>query len=181
MFFQDSKGRKWTFVCNTYTLARVKRETGIDLARAAEPGTKENPNTILADMIGDIASFFDVVGSLLQDDLQSENVTLRELGEAMDDEDITIEAAGALVDAVLAFSPADRSKPMRAAFDRFWTLTKKKAKLAQAEGLAELDAIDMDAAAQQVVDQMIAERETTTPLPKMPKTEPVISPAISGS
>lgn len=156
MQFTDNKGRRWTFPANTFTFARCKKETGIDLAKSVEPGTDDNPNTILDSVLGDIGVFFDVVGSLLQDELATAGVTLRELGESMDEEKM-IDAAGALVDAVLSFSPADRAKPMRAAFDRFWNLTRQKANKKAAAAMSELANADFEMLAEEITSGMSPE------------------------
>lgn len=165
MQFTDNKGRRWTFPANTFTFARCKKETGIDLAKSVEPGTDDNPNTILDSVLGDIGVFFDVVGSLLQDELATAGVTLRELGESMDEEKM-IDAAGALVDAVLSFSPADRAKPMRAAFDRFWGLTRQKANTKAAAAMDRLAEADFETLAEEIANGETPETAVSKALTK---------------
>ena len=146
MHFKDSEGRKWTFVCNVYTLAKVKRETGADLAKAIEPGCE-----ILSEITDDVALFFGVCCSLLESEMKERGVSEEDFGKAIDDEDIVMEATRALVLSVIGFFPKSKAGAIRTAFEKLWEATSRKAEAEGAEAMRKLDGIDFDKVAEEIV------------------------------
>jgi hypothetical protein len=196
--FTDSKGRKWLFTCDTFTLHRLKKTTGIDLTKAieqgeivthkdgrpkldanAEPLRLPNPNGI-EEIVGDVEKFFDVVLSLLEDDIKEAGIDLREFGRGIDDEDIVLAASKALVEAVLSFFPPDRSAAMKRAFQKLWDATTSKVRAQNEKAIAEIDAIDFDKMAEEVIGEMETKRNGKTTTTKK-TTETNSSPAASGA
>ena len=151
--FRDTAGRDWTFVCNVFTLARCKKETGVDLAKSIESGAD-----ILKDVADDVAVFFDVISSLLQDEMKARGVGARELGEGINDEDVVIEATQALVRAVIDFFPKSRSKTLRTAFDRLWNVTREKADLEASRAIEKIEAMNIEEMAEEIMAEVKSTR-----------------------
>lgn len=122
MRWRDSTGREWRFVCNVLTMSRVKKETGVDLSQAIKSGS-----TIIEDVVSDVEVFFDVIKTLLRDQMDADGVTVEEFGAAINDEDVVADATRALIDALLDFFPPDRRAALKKAFRRFWELAKTQA------------------------------------------------------
>ena len=153
--FKDTQGRNWTFECNVFTLARCKRETGIDLARAIEKGA-----TVVDDITGDVSVFFAVLVSLLKEQMEKVGADDESLGRAINDEDVVIEATQALVRAVIDFFPKSRSATLRKAFDRLWNLTKDKADKEADVAIRKIESMDWDEMATNIVGKA-TETETS--------------------
>lgn len=122
MRWRDSKNREWRFECNVYTMSRVKKETGVDLSQAIKAGS-----TVIEDVIGDVSVFFDVVTTLLRDQMDADGVTPEDFGASINDEDVVADATRALIEAILDFFPMDRRAPLKKAFRRFWDIAKTQA------------------------------------------------------
>lgn len=155
--FKDTAGRNWVFTCNVFTLARCKKETGIDLARSIEKGA-----TVVDSITGDVSIFFDVLCSLLQEQMEKVGIDAQGLGEAINDEDVVIEATQALVRSVIDFFPKSRSKTLRTAFDRLWNLTAQKAEAEQDKAIATIEAMDWEQMANNIVGNSIHSSSEST-------------------
>jgi len=149
MKFTDSQKREWTFAVNVGTMAAVKRETGVDLAN-----TLRQNSTVVEDILGDVAVFFDVLTTLLKGQIKEAGITLEEFGEGLNNEDVVLEATKALIESILDFFPADRSGPMKKAFRKLWEVTERKAKAKAKAGLVKLDDLDFEAMADQAIKQV---------------------------
>lgn len=121
MKWKDSKGREWVFACNVFSMSRVKKEVGVDLSQAIKEGS-----TVIEDVIGDVALFFDVVSCLLKEQIAAAGLSIEEFGEGINDEDVVTDACQALVEAILDFFPPDRRRALKKAFRRIWELSRKK-------------------------------------------------------
>tara|TARA_R110002051_G_scaffold160285_2_gene231934 strand:+ start:110 stop:601 length:492 start_codon:yes stop_codon:yes gene_type:complete len=147
--FKDTEGRLWSFNCNVFTLARCKSEAGVDLASAIEQGSK-----VIEEITEDVSIFFAVLCSLLKDQMKEAGVDEQGLGEAINDEDIVIEATQAMVRAIIDFFPPKRSKALRKAFDQLWNLTREKAELEADKAIATIDSLDFEKMSTELVESM---------------------------
>lgn len=135
--FTDTKGREWSFQINTFTLAKVKRETGFDIAKAIEPDSD-----VLEELLNDTAGFFDVVCCLLEGQMREAGIDAEGLGEGFDDESVCQEVARVLIRAILSYFPKDRREPILKAFDRLWTATAERFDLEANKAREELEAMN---------------------------------------
>ena len=138
-FFNDANGEKWVFTVNVFTLSRVKKETGIDLARAIEPN-----NTTLTEIWSDPVMFFDVVIALLGSEIERRGMSLEEFGEGLNNEEIVQEATAALIRAVIDFFPREKAVAIRRAFDQVWSITAEKMRLQTEQTVKNLEGIDYE-------------------------------------
>jgi hypothetical protein len=105
--------------------------------------------------MGDSKVFFAVLCSLLQDDMRTLGVDNRGLGEAINDEDVVIDATQALVRAIIDFFPKDRAETLRKAFDQLWNLTKKKGDAEAEKAKVILDGMDWETMSTNIVAKSI--------------------------
>ena len=146
MRWKDTAGREWVFVCNVLTMARVKKECGVDLTKAISEGS-----TVIEDVIGDVAVFFDVVTTLLRDQMNDRGVSLEDLGASINDEDVVTEVAKALVEGIINFFPPNRREPLKRAFRKLWDLSKEQHNLEAEKAIAIIDGPEFDGMAKQAV------------------------------
>jgi hypothetical protein len=122
--FRDTKGRRWTFEVDVFTIRRVKLETGVNLLKAIEPD-----NDVIDTLGNDLVVLFDVMVSLLQDQLRKADVSTEDFGRALDEEACG-NATRALMNAILSFSPKSKAKLLKKAFGKVWKATVKQEELA---------------------------------------------------
>ena len=122
--FQDTKDRKWSFQVDVFTVRRVKQETGIDLLKAIDPDSD-----VIDSLGSDVVVLFDVMVSLLQDQLCDQGVSEEDFGHALDEEACS-NATRALMNAILSFSPKSKAKLLKKAFGKVWKATVKQEELA---------------------------------------------------
>ncbi len=147
MKFKDSTGREWRFVMNVFSMARVKRETGIDLAASITEGA-----TVIDELYGNIATLFDVMTVLLREQLEKADVSLEDFGAAINNEDIVARAVDALIEAILDFFPEERSRPLKKAWRTMFGLAKKKNDLAAEKVIEMINSPEFPAMAEKAVE-----------------------------
>jgi len=106
--FKDSKGRTWSVPVTTGTLARVKRETGVDLLAAFDPNSGA-----LALLSRDIVALFDVLVCVLRPQLDAAGVTAEDFGDALL-EDHAQQAVYALMEGCVDYMPAAKQDSLKA-------------------------------------------------------------------
>lgn len=117
--FTDTEGRRWSFEVNVFTVQRVQRETGVNLL-----GVTDLAGDTIQKLAGDVVVLFDVITSLLQDQLRERDVSIEDFGRALD-ERAANEATKALVTAVLDFFQPEKAGTLKTAFEKVWTATER--------------------------------------------------------
>jgi len=133
MKWKDGNGRQWDFVCDYFTLQRVKRETGVNLTESL------TDIEVIKGVIDDPEKFFDVAISLIQDDLKSLDITAEDFGRSINDEGVVENMTEALVESILSFFPPARRDPLLKAFRKIWDLSKRRAALQVEQATARMN------------------------------------------
>ncbi len=145
--FVDGEGRKWVFLVTGGSVRAVKKATGVNLFEAIEP-----KSTIIDQITSDPELFFEVVVCLLDRQLRDKGVTEEEFGDALNSEEVVVEASRQLIEAILDFFPVDRSRPLRRALGKLWEATERRAGTETARGIQSLEDLDFEAMAEKIVN-----------------------------
>jgi hypothetical protein len=155
--FTDSRGRTWTFECNTWTLSQCKKTTGVDLAQAIEKGAAD----VIGNILGDVALMFDVVCSLLSKQLRERSVDEEEFGTSLDDEDVSIAMTQALIVGVINFSPKSRRPALLKAFQNLWTATKTQVEKEAKVVTRKIDEMNWETEARNLIGETSSSRSSS--------------------
>jgi len=145
--FKDTKDRKWSFQVDVFSVRRVKRDTGVDLLKAVEPGSD-----VIETLGNDVGILFDVMLSVLQDQLKARDVTEEDFGRALD-EAACADATEALMQAILSFFRKPKAKMLKKAFGKVWKATVRQEQVQLERATQAVNSPQFD----QVVDQAVAE------------------------
>ena len=144
--FVDGEGRKWVFSVTGGSVRAVKKATGVNLFEAIEAGS-----TVIDQITSDPVLFFEVVVCLLDRQLRDKGVSEEEFGDALNSEEVVVEASRQLIEAILDFFPAERSRPLRRALARLLGATEKAAAVQTQAAIERMEKTDFDALAQEIV------------------------------
>ena len=104
--FEDSKGRQWVVHCDVGTIARVRRETGCDLAKLL--ASKE----ALQELADDPVRLVEVIWSVIEPQAETRSVSPEDFGSSLVGDAIE-RATDALVEAIIDFFPKRRGNLLR--------------------------------------------------------------------
>ena len=118
--FVDTQGHHWAIQINYTSLRRVRAVTGIDLTRIVDP--KSN---VMEQLTGDPFVLFDCLVAILQPQLDEQEVTAEQFGEALDEESGD-KASMALIEAIIDFFPEGKRMLLRRALTKVLTAAERR-------------------------------------------------------
>lgn len=148
--FTDTEGRRWSFEVNVFTVQRVQRETGVNLL-----GLTDLAGDTLQRLATDVVALFDVMASLLQDQLKDRDISVEGFGRALDERAVG-DATKALVTAVLDFFQPAKAETLKTVFAKVWTASERASSSATTRVAELMEGPEFDAAIEEAVAAVFA-------------------------
>ena len=167
--FTDRQGRSWTIEINYTTLRRVRAVTGIDLTRIVDP--KSN---VMEQLTGDPFVLFDCLVAILQPQLDEQEVTAEQFGEALDEESGD-KASMALIEAIIDFFPEGKRMLLRRALTKVLTAAERRQLATLDKALQAVESPEFTQAIETALDE--ASRSTSGSSAMNSPASPVSTPA----
>ena len=120
--------------------------------RILDKGTLAGPDGTQTPV--DEVVLFDVMVSLLQDQLRDQGVSEEDFGHALDEEACS-NATRALMNAILSFSPKSKAKLLKKAFGKVWKATIRQEQLQLEQAMQAVNSAEFDRVVEKAVEEVI--------------------------